>query len=58
MGVFGGREGGVGAVGDDGAKRGGEDVIHLFEEGFAGSREGFQPGGGHTDALDALACRG
>ena len=53
--VFGGGEGGVGAGGDDGGEGGGEDVIHLFEEGFAGFGEGFEPRGGHANALDALA---
>lgn len=28
----------------------------MFEEGGAGAGEGGEPGGGHTDALDALAC--
>ncbi len=31
-----------------------QEDVHLFEEGFAGFREGFEPGGGHAYALDAL----
>ena len=57
LGVFGGGQGGVGAVGNDGAEGAGEDVVHFFEEGFTGFWEGFEPEGGHADALDALACR-
>ena len=57
LGVFGSGEGRIGAVGDDGAEGDGEDMVHFFEEGFAGSREGFQPGSGHANTLDALACK-
>ena len=55
LGVFRRGEGGVGAVGDDGAERGGEDVVHFFEKEFAGFGKRFKPGSGHADALNALA---
>lgn len=31
-------------------------MVHFLQEGFTRFREGFEPGGGHADALDALAC--
>lgn len=57
LGVFGRGEGGVGAVGDNGAEGGREDVVHFFQEGFASFWECFKPRSSHADALDALACR-
>lgn len=45
-------------MGDDFGEGGGEgeEGVGFFEEGAAGLGEGGEPGGGHADALDALAC--
>ena len=33
-------------------------MVEVVEEWFAGVGKGFEPGCGHADALDALACKG